>query len=87
VAAGPEVVALRAAVAALHDRLGLQPDLALPRRTLQAALNANAGALFDLARLAVSDLDHVPRDVLGGPAAEVLDRVRELTATAQSPKP
>jgi hypothetical protein len=76
-AAGEDVVALRGAVATLYDRLDRQPVLALPRRTLQAALNANPGALFDLARLVVSDLSGVSLD---GPAADALDRVRGLTS-------
>jgi hypothetical protein len=85
-AAGEEVVALRAAVAALYDRLDRRPALALPRRTLQAALNANPGALFDLARLAVTDLSGVSREVLGGLAADALDRVRGLTSPPGSSK-
>jgi hypothetical protein len=79
-AAGEEVIALRTAVVALYDRLDRRPALALPRRTLHAALNASPGALFDLARLAVTDLCGVSRESLGGPAAEALDRVRGLTA-------
>jgi hypothetical protein len=84
--AGEEVVGLRAAVAALYDRLDRRPVLALPRRTLQAALNASPGALFDLARLAVTDLSGVSREVLGGPASAALDRVRGLTSPPGSSK-
>jgi hypothetical protein len=83
IAAGEEVVELRAAVAALYHRLGRGTALALPRRTLQAALNASPGALFDLARLAVTDLSGVSLD---GPASAALDRVRGLTALRKSSK-
>jgi hypothetical protein len=85
--AGEHVIALRSAVAALYDRLDRRPALALPRRTLQAALNANPGALFDLARLAVTDLSGVSREVLGGAVADALERVRGLTSPPQSSKP
>lgn len=80
-AAGEEVIELRAAVADLYHRLGRGTALALPRRTLQAALNASPGALFDLARLAVTDLSGVSLD---GPAGQALDRVRRLTAPRES---
>lgn len=82
IAAGEEAVALRAAVAALHDRIDRpyaeSPFLSLARRTLSAALQADPGALYDLAKLAVDDLAGVPEPMLGRPAAEALDRVRGL---------
>jgi hypothetical protein len=79
-AAGAEVSELRAAVAALYDRLDSRPALALPRRTLQAALYAAPGGLYDLAKLAVGDLGGESSPALDEPAVQALDRVRALLA-------
>jgi hypothetical protein len=77
-AAGGEVVALRAAVRALFDRMGSGESPALPRRTLQLALHATPGAMYDLAKLAVNDLSGESARALDRPAAQALERVREL---------
>jgi hypothetical protein len=77
-AAGAEVVTLRAAVQALFDRMGSGRSLALPRRTLQHAVHATPGALYDLAKLAVNDLSGESARALDRPAAQALERVREL---------
>lgn len=76
---GPDVHAVRRHAAALRDRLarrhGIGPAAAtigLAERTLAAAAEAPAGALHDLAGLAVSDLRPLPRRALGDAAAEAL---------------
>lgn len=66
---GEQIVALRAAVAELTD----QVDNPLARMTLKIALSASPGALYDLAKLAVSDLS-------GGPPTPALERLRALLA-------
>jgi len=81
-AAGAEVSALRAAAADLYDRLDSGPALALPRRTLQAALHATPGALYDLAKLAVDDLSGESARALSEPARHALDRVRAVLGQA-----
>jgi DNA-binding transcriptional MerR regulator len=79
-AAGEEVAVLRAAAAELYDRLDTTPAFQLPRRTLQAALYAGPGALYDLAKLAVGDLSGELAGRLSEPARQALDRVRAALA-------
>jgi hypothetical protein len=90
-AAGAEVVHLRAAVWALFEHLAalpgggeLGPAATLAVATLEAALQANPGALFDLARLAVGDLATLPEQSLGGPVADAVNSVRALAGPHRS---
>lgn len=95
---GTEVAALRREATRLHDRLGRRPDrrdppdprdphraaIRLAERTLSAIEDASPGALYDLARHAVDDLQRVPDGFLGRPVAQARDRVAAL---AQRPGP
>jgi hypothetical protein len=88
--AGPAVVALRAAVRTLVERIegvpdrgGRAPAATLALRTLQIALNAEPGALFDLARLAIADLATVGTGTLAEPVRAAVRRVEKLLAEAK----
>jgi hypothetical protein len=79
--AGAEVHALRTQVFLLRNRLSGgagPPAVRLAEQTLAAATDAPPGALYDLARLAVSDLRTVSRSVLGRPATEALERLASM---------
>jgi hypothetical protein len=86
--AGERAVALRAAVEDLVTVLDREvpapagpPTLGLARRTLRIASEADPGAVVDLARLAVQDLEPVVGARLGGgPVERAVRRVRELVA-------
>lgn len=87
-AAGERAVALRAAVEELLTVLDREaaassgpPAVGLARRTLRIALEADPGAVVDLARLAVEDLAPMVGARLGGrPVEHAVRRVRELVA-------
>lgn len=90
-ATDPRVQALRAQLTILHGRLARRSDrrehaapVGLARRTLAAALDAPPGALFDLARLVITDLAGIPAQALGRPVAESLSRVTALAAPRQT---
>jgi hypothetical protein len=83
---GEEIIALREAVRELANAVHRGTDwdrqgrADLVRRTLFAALDADPGALVDLAGLAIADLSATElADLPGGPAiARRVERVREL---------
>jgi hypothetical protein len=86
ISTGEEIVALRAAVRELANAVDRGTDwdrhgrVDLVRRTLLAAVDAEPGALVDLARLAVADLatDDLAELPGGAAIAQRLERVREL---------
>jgi hypothetical protein len=57
--------------------------VSLARQTLSQARGAPAGALHDLARLAVGDLRRVPAEVLGQPLADAVSRLACLVGHAR----
>jgi hypothetical protein len=93
-AAGKRIVDLRLAVrdlAAGLDRAAGpergEPAVVLARRTLRVALDADPGALVDLARLAIADLARVTGTAVGAetgagvggrPVHDAVRRIREL---------
>ncbi|GAA5183885.1 hypothetical protein GCM10023322_24150 [Rugosimonospora acidiphila] len=85
-AAGEGAAGLRAAVEDLVNGLGrmavpgaARPAVVLARRTLLVALDADPGALVDLARLAIDDLGPVVATGAGGrPVDDAVRRIREL---------
>ncbi|GIH18662.1 hypothetical protein [Rugosimonospora africana] len=89
-AAGAQAVALRAAVEDLLTVLDREtpapaqrPAFGLARRTLRIALDADPGALVDLARLAAEDLEPMVRAEAGNRAVgDAVGRVRELAVLA-----
>jgi len=79
-----DVVRLRRSVALLYDLLvqvptgpGADPALRLARETLAVAGPAPAGALHDLARLAVADLRRPPATAQGVEIVRAVRRLRE----------
>lgn len=85
--AGADVAYLRSRVSALHLHLArrrswgeYQAAAELARATLAATSYAPPGALYDLARLAVTDLRAIPPEVLGPQTTAALAQVSALAA-------
>jgi hypothetical protein len=86
---GHRIVTLRAAVAALHRRIGADRRwdarfvrAGLVRDTVAAAVEAPPGSLFSLVNDAVSDLDEVTAGFLPGPLRAAADGLRRALAAA-----
>ena len=89
IAYGQRIVALRAAVASLHRRIGADRRwdsrfvrAALVRDTVAAAVEAVPGSLFSLASAAVADLDDDAVTGLPGPLQAAVDELRRALAFA-----
>jgi hypothetical protein len=88
--AGTTIVALREAVTALAAAIDRTPDwdgqgpaAMLARRSLRIALDAEPGALVDLAQLIVGDLATLGHPPTGGPPVQdALRRTRDLVSEA-----
>jgi hypothetical protein len=88
--AGKTIVALREAVTALAAAIDRTPDwdgqgpaAMLARRSLRIALDAEPGALVDLAQLIVGDLATLGHPPTGGPPVQdALRRTRDLVSEA-----
>jgi hypothetical protein len=88
--AGKTIVALREVVTALAAAIDRTPDwdsqgpaAMLARRSLRIALDAEPGALVDLAQLIVGDLATLGHPPTGGPSVQdALRRTRDLVSEA-----
>jgi hypothetical protein len=88
---GHPVGRLRGAARAAHRALDAEPDwdrrdprAALVRATIAMAASADPGALFDLARQAIADLDEMATDTSADIPA--LRRLREAVRSATPPR-